>query len=222
MNELVISSAELAFGAAGLLITISLIVLNFAWKALREMVSSLPEDQRRVFRNLRSIQDKRERNKANLIIIHFTGCMCFVACIALAVIAMSGVISVMLGYKLGFYQQENYESCRACLFISVLFFTGGFYALGVSYLDKVISLITGKPELLTTDLRTLPPLTAPQIAEIGRFERYIALFLIMPLILFFILELFNPFSTWIKMLVALGATALLFLIIMLIRRIRSK
>jgi len=222
MNGITISSTEIAFGAAGLIITISLVALTIVWKTLREMVASLPDGQRRVIRSIRAIRDEREKDKATFIMSHFIGCMSLGASIALAVIAMAGIISVMLGYKMGFYQQENYEFGRICLFVSVGFFTLGFYLIGFTYIYKVMSLVTGKPELLTTDLTTLPSLPASVIAERRKLDKLIALFFFLFFILLFALLVFNPFGTWENVLAALGAIVLIFFIMVVIRRIRSR
>jgi hypothetical protein len=166
MTEIPISSAVIAFTASMTLITISAAVFSSAWKNLRLMVSSLPEGRRRVrLLNLRTLEDERERDKASIIMLQFWGCMFFIASIALSIFAIIGVTSVMLGYNLGFYQQQNYQFGNDCLFAGVIFFTLGFLVLGFTYIDKIRAIITGEPDISTTALTDLPSLSADVIAR---------------------------------------------------------
>jgi len=222
MDIIITSSAEVTFAAAGILITVSLFVLNSVWKRLELMINSLPEGRRNIFRNLRTIQDEREKDKVTYTMLHFFGCAFFIAAIAFAVLSMEGVISVMLGYRLGFYQQENYDAGKFCLFVASFFFSSGFFILGATYIDKIISLITGKPELLTTKLENLPPVTATQLAESKLFKKLAGIFFVLIFVLMFGLEIFNPFGTWLKILVSLAAIILFFIIVRVIMRQKFK
>ncbi len=212
------SSAEVAFASAGILITVSLLVLNFAWKRLELMVDYLPEGRRSIFRNLRTIQDEREKDKVMYTMVHFFGCAFFIAAIAFAVFSMACVVSVMLGYKMGFYQQENYEAGKFCLFIAAFFFSSGFLVLGMSYIDKMMSLVMGKPELATTRLGDLPPVTDTQLAKRKFFGKIAGAFFILILVTMFVLEVFNPFGTWLKIVVSLAVVILFFIIVRRIMR----
>jgi voltage-gated potassium channel Kch len=222
MDTVIVSSAEVTFAAAGILITVSLFVLNSVWKRLELMINSLPEGRKNIFRNLRTIQDEREKDKVIFTMFHFVGCAFFIATIAFAVFSMGGVISVMLGYRMGFYQQENFETGKFCLFIASLFFTLGFFILGATYIDKIMSLVTGKPELLTTKLENLPPVTTTQLAKSKLFEKLMSIFFILLFVLIFGLEIFNPFGTGLKILVSLAAIVLFFIIVRVIMRQKFK
>ena len=222
MDTIIASSAEVTFAAAGILITVSLFVLNSVWKRLELMINSLPEGRKNIFRNLRTIQDEREKDKVMYAMFHFFGCAFFIATIAFAVFSIGGVISVMLGYRMGFYQQENYEVGKYCLFIASFFFTLGFFILGVTYIDKIVSLIIGKPELLTTKLENLPPRTSIQLAKGKLFGKLAGIFFVLILVLMFGLEIFNPFGTWLKILVSLTAIILFFIILRVIMRKKFK
>lgn len=203
------TTAELAYGASAVLITISLVLLNYAWKHLRGMLSSLPEGERRVkfFGYIRSIQNEREKDKAILILFHFIGCMFIAGAIALSVFAIVGVTSVLLGYKLAFYQNENYEVGKACLFIGVGCFSVGIFWTSLTYISMVISVITGRPDILTTDLSTLPPVDPRVSARRRIFEK---LFL-STFILIFILLAINVFEAWVNILIVLGLLILFYI-----------
>ena len=222
MDTIIMNYAEVAFAGAGILITISLFVLNFVWKRLELMIDSLPEGRKNIFRNLRNIQDEREKDKVMYAIFHFFGCAFFIAAIAFAVFSMGSVISVMLGYRMGFYQQENYEAGKFCLFVASIFFSLGFFLLGATYIDKIVSLITGKPELLTTKLENLPPMTNTQLAKRKLFDKLAGIFFILIFVLMFGLEIFNPFETWLKILVSLAAIILFFIIVSVIMKRKFK
>ncbi len=222
MDTVIVSSAEVTFAAAGILITVSLFVLNSVWKRLELMIHSLPEGRKNIFRNLRTISDEREKDKVMFTMFHFIGCAFFIATIAFAVFSMGGVISVMLGYRMGFYQQENYDSGKFSLFAASFFFFSGFFILGVTYIDKMMSLLTDKPELLTTKLENLPPRTTVQLAKSKLLEKLGGIFFVLILVLMFGLEIFNPFGTWLKILVSIAAIGLFFIIVRVIMRQKFK
>ncbi len=222
MSTIITLSAEATFAAAGILITVSLLVLNYVWKRLELMVNSLPEGRKNIFRKLRTIQDEREKDKVMYTMFHFFGCAFIIATIAFAIFSMGGVISVMLGYRMGFYQQENYEVGKFCLFIASFFFTSGFFIFGVTYIDKIVSLVTGKSELFTTKLENLPLMTNIQLAKSKLFGKLASIFIILLLVLMFGLEIFNPFGTWIKILVYLAAIVSFSIIVRIIMRKKFK
>ena len=225
MDEITISSAEIAFAAAMALITISSAVLNSAWKTLRLMVSSLPNDRQRVRWDLRAIEDEREKDKASIIMVQFFGCLCFIASIAFSVFAIGGVMSVMLGYDMGFYQQQNYEFGEGCLLASGISFVIGFVVLGFTYIDKVNAITTGRPEIATTPLENLPPLPAHTIARRRRLDRLIMIWFPVCIIVLSAIQVVNPFGTWINVLLSIVALVLIWLltiaIMWVVNRIRA-
>lgn len=216
--NITITSAELAFGAATVLIAITLVVLNYAWKTLGNMLSSLPEGQRRVRFNLRNIRDDREKDKAVIIMFHFIGCMSFAVTIVLSVTTIIGVASVMFGYKMGFYQYENYEFGRSCLFWGIGFFGLGMYATGLTYIGRIISVITGKPDMLTTDLSILPTVSADAVAKRRTFERiYFPFF-----ILLVVLLVLDVFDIWVSILISVVAFTLAYLAQRILYKLRHR
>jgi hypothetical protein len=99
--------AVIIFISSGLLIIISVLLLQPNWKYLNQMLLSLPEDDRRIFRSIRLISDERERDKAWQIILFFVGFSCLIVTIFLSMFAMVEVIAQMLSYQLGPYQLQN-------------------------------------------------------------------------------------------------------------------
>ncbi len=167
------------------------------------MVASLPPNERRIFRNIRLINDTREKDKALSILAQFFGCLCIIIAIILAVAAMVGTISVLLNYQLGYYQSENYEFGKMSLFLSVLFLVFGFFLVGITALDKLTSVMFGKAELLTTNLSSLPPVTLSQLNQITRFELYGSIFLPVFLIAMLILVAIPGLNTLSKIAISL-------------------
>ena len=209
MHEIVISSAQIVFIAATTLITISSVVLSSAWKTLRSMVSSLPIDRQRVRFNIESIKDEREKDKASIIMFQFMGCMCFIASIALSIFAIIGVASVMLGYNIGFYQQQNYQFGNDCLYIGIIFFTIGFLILGFTYIDRIRAITKGEPEIATTDLANLPIMPPAAIAQRRRRDRLLMILVIVCIFVMLVIQVINPAGTWTNVLLSLAALALI-------------
>lgn len=207
------TDAQLRFIAATVLVSLSVLVLNYAWRSLKNTLSTLPEGEQRVRFNLRVLQREIDRDKALIILAHFIGCVCFGFSIAFSAFTISGVAAPLLGLELGPYQQANYEASKVTLFISVGFFLMGLWLICFTYIGSVISVITGKPNFLTTDARILPDWTADEIAKRRAIGNYILVFLLLA----FLLSVPGIFQWWLILLASTVVVALMYLVTRLVR-----
>jgi hypothetical protein len=206
-------SAEILFGVSTAVITIALLVLTYSWKTLNEMIASLPEGKRRVDFKLKNITDQRHKNKAELVFFQCFGCISFILSIALAIISILGVSSSLLGYHFGFYQQQNYDAGRVSLFISVFLLVMGFFYVSLSYCVRLLAVLNGRSDPLSTPISALPEISEQRIAEINLFDKqYFITFSIFFLILF-ILFSWNYFAQWVDAIIAILVSGLYFFIV---------
>jgi hypothetical protein len=211
METITISSAQVIFAAGGVLITISLVILKYAWGQLELMINSLPIGDKVIFRDLKLIEDERQKIKAITIIMQFLGALCFPLVISFSLFAMLGVLSVMVGFQFGYYTVENYMFSQIFILIAFLFLLLGFVLLGYSSLDKVISVAMGKQELTTTQLGNFPPADPAKMEILKRLEkRGISLFYIYMFCIVFV-EIFN-LVVWERVLIDVGLLLILFMV----------
>jgi len=212
-------SAEILFGVATAVITISLVVLTYSWQTLKEMISSLPEGQRKLQFKLEGIIDQRHKTKAELVIVQCLGCVSFVLSIALALISILGITSVLLGYHFGFYEQQNYDAGRACLYISIFFFFLGFFFIGLNYALRLISLLRGSQDSLSTPVPDLPAISEKHMAEVNLFQKHYFIAFVVFLLISFLLLAVNIFVQWFDYVIALSVSVLVFYLMrMMLRR----
>jgi len=208
------------FTAAGVLITVSTVVLSSSWKHLLEIIDSMPNGYTGPFRDFKTITDEREKDKYILLLLQFFGCLFFIGVIALSVIASGSVAADMLGYKMGYYQQSNYEFGKGSLFVAIVLFSSGYISIGFTYLDKIASVIYGKPELLTARIEDLPPITEIQMAKRNLLSKYSMIFMFLVLLTWPVLDIFTNFNNWIKIFISLLIITLYFIGINLLMKLR--
>ena len=206
--DVVITEAQAIFGAAAVVVTIVLTILNGVWKALAESIASLPSDKRRVRFNLQGIEDIREKDKAEYISTLTMGIIFLGVTLFLSLISMLMVVSVTLGYNAGFSQKENYDFGKGCLYVSVFFRFASFWAFGWAYATRLIVLARRGFDLATTDLIRWPPLSESALVRRKRAERQALWLLIATTTAIFLLTLFNRFSAWGNALVAVAVVGL--------------
>ena len=222
MDTQLIQTPDLIFGAATVIITIALMILNSSWMLLMKMLLSLPDDKRKIRFTLRGITDLREKDKREYILMHLFAIIFLAAAVALALFSVLAVSSDMLGTGLGFHTQEDYQFGKICLSGSILFLFLGFLALGLNWGIRIIALIKGAPDPLTTDLAKLKPLEESVIEKRRKLDKrfFWAFMLVMGVA--FLLSLFNLFEDWQKALITIGAVVLYLAIMSLIDKIKYK
>ncbi|MDD5311796.1 MAG: hypothetical protein PHO26_02000 [Dehalococcoidia bacterium] len=216
--EITISNAQLIYTASTVLIGLSLVVLNYAWKALEKMLSSLPEGEQRVRFNLKSIEDEREKFKADIIILHFFGCVAFAITIATCTLTILSVSSIMLGFNFGGHQEQNYQAGRTLLSVGIVLFVTGLWWISPVYISRTVSAIKGKPDILTTDLTTLKPMPAEVVAKSKAFDKWVFFFIIVLLALF----LLGIFQVWVSILITVGVFTIAYFVTKLIEKCRFR
>lgn len=133
------------------LIGLSVLILSHAWKSLKEVLGTLPEGEQRVRFSLKEIKRDVEREKASFILVHFSGCVFFGLCIALSAFTLLAITMPALGIQIGQYAEANYNAGKYIFLIEVFFFVMGLWFISFTYIGSVVSVITGKKNILTGD-----------------------------------------------------------------------
>lgn len=206
--------ARNTFTIAALLLTATIVILNYSWKRLRLLVNTMPIDKRRIRINSRTVTDRNERYKHEYIFIQLVACILFVVSLCGALIAVFVMSDVMIGNTTGIYAKDNFEfavvSMRAGVFCLVI----GMVAIGMVYLEDLYSLIKGEPAITTTDLIKLPEL--PQVGKAGAnilTWSLFAYFVILGLIVGFV-----PYNQWIQGIIAIVAGIALIIVTYFVNR----
>ncbi|MDD5511395.1 MAG: hypothetical protein PHI12_11400 [Dehalococcoidales bacterium] len=213
MSSSILTESQGIFAAAVALIAISISVLYPSWRTINDILSSLPANGKKLRWNFRDITDDREKDKATILLIFFMGIVFFVLAVFSGLFAMMGVASQMIGYHFGFTQQENYDFGKWCLYISIFMLFLGFFATGLIYGIKLISLINGKPDPTTTSISQIKPLEHEDIAKRKGIVRQFILLIAILFITALVLETFNWFSDSINALITLSILILVYVFI---------
>ena len=217
-------NVEILFGAAIAIIPIALTVLSSSWKTLSEMIASLPEGKRKVTFNLRDTTDRQHKNKAELVTYQCFGCISLVLSVVLALFSIFLTASTFVGYNLGFhlYQQQDYNAGKTCLYISIFLLCLGFFFIGLNYGLRLLALLRGSLDPLSTKTSDLPVISEHKVAEIELFEkRYFYAFLSF-LVIFGILISWNYFAQWFDCIIAFLVSGIYFFFAWLRKHRKSK
>jgi hypothetical protein len=213
-SEVLVSNAQLLYTASTVLIGLSLVVLNYAWKALEKMLSTLPEGDQRIRLNLKSIEDEREKYKRGIILSHFLGCIAFAFTIAACALTILSISSTMLGFNFGGYQKENFQVGRTVLSVGIFLFIIGLGWIAPTYMSKMVSAIKGKTDILTTDISKLVPIPAEVVARNKALDKWFFSFIIV----FLALCLLGIFEVWVSGLIAVGVLTIAYFVTKLIKK----
>jgi hypothetical protein len=106
----------------------------------------------------------------------------------------------------------------------VLFLAWGLFLMGITYLDKITSAIWGKPELWTTNLGDLPPISLNRISQKKQLEKYLSIFLLFfpTFLLFITIFAFFRIAIIYKILISLILSVIFLWIMESIRRRAAK
>jgi len=197
--------AKNTFTIAALLLTATLVMLNYSWKRLKDIINTMPEGKRRVVFNLRSITDAAESDKYAYIGAQFFACVFLVLSFGGALAAVFEMSGVMVGDTGGIYAAENFEFAVVAIRIAVLCLFMGVFCSSMVYLEDLAALCTGKPSLVTTKLEELPKRPPKDKAWSYILSGLLSMFLLVLLLI----ELLVPFNQWVKMVFAFGAGVVL-------------
>lgn len=200
--------ARNTFTVSALLLTATLVLLNYSWKRLKTLIKTMPSGKQRVTFNFRSISDPIESDKYVYISIQFISCILLILSLAGALIAVFIMSGVMVGDIEGIYVADNFEFAVVAMRVSVFCLFMGIFALALVYLEDLIAIYVGGLSIITTKLEDLPPKPVRD-----RTWSHIAAGLMFGfLIILFVIDVFTPFNQWAKMAIALAVGITLIII----------
>lgn len=187
--------ARNTFTISALLLTATIVILNYSWKRLRTLIRTMPKDKQRVTFNMRSISDPNEADKYTYIAAQLLSCLFLAASLAGALLALLQMSGVMVGDTGGPYAADNFEFSVVAMRIAVFCLFLGIFSSSIGYFEDLVALCTGKPSVATTKLEKLPKRSS---GDKG-WSNFLAGLLCVFLIILLMIELFIPFNQWVKM-----------------------
>jgi hypothetical protein len=201
----VITIAQNTFIVSALLMTATIVLLNYSWKKLKAMVNTMPPDKRRVRFNTRSVSDYNEYHKYEYIGAQFIACVFLSLSLLGALVAVVGMSGVMVGDITGIYFEENFEFSVVAMRAGVLCLFLGIFSLGIVYLEDLVALYKGEPSITRTKLEELPK--RPPL-EKARLNIFFFLMISYTIVLGLIVALV-PYSQWVQITLAIVAGIIL-------------
>lgn len=192
--------ARNTFTISALLLTATIVILNYSWKRLRTLINTMPEGKRRVMLNLRLISDPNEADKCAYIALQFLSCVFLIVSLSGALAAVFQMSGVMVGDTGGLYAAENFEFAVVAMRVAVFCLFIGIFSSAIVYLEDLVALYTGGPSVATTKLEKLPKRALKDKTWSYTLVGLLCGFLIVLLLI----ELFVPFNQWVKMAIALA------------------
>jgi len=218
----VITIAQNTFIVSALLLTATIVLLNYSWKKLKAMVNTMPPDKRLVRFNMRSVSDYNEYHKYGYIGAQFIACVFLSLSLLSALVAVVGMSGVMVGDVTGTYFEENFEFSVVAMRAGVLCLFLGIFSLGIVYLEDLVALYKGEPSITLTKLEELPK--RPPLTK-ARLNIFVFLMIAYTIVLGLIVALV-PYSQWVQITLAIVAGIILIISARFgyraYRRIRSK
>lgn len=199
--------ARNTFTISALLLTATIILLNYSWKRLKTLIRTMPAGKRRVRFNLRSISDPVESDKYSYIGVQFASCILIIISLIGAITAVFIMSAVMVGDSVGLHAADSFEFAVVSMRVAVFCLLMGIVFSGFVYLEDLHALYTGRLSQTTTKLEDLP-----KPKYVGKAWAYISYFLLsFFLIVMIIIDLFVPYNQWVKMAIASVAGIILFI-----------
>lgn len=200
--------ARNTFAISALLLTATIIFLNYSWKRLKTIIRTMPEEKRRVRFNLRSISDPVESDKYSYIGIQFASCILIIISLIGALITISVMSAVMVGESVGLHAADSFEFAVVSMRVAVLCLFMGIMFSGFVYLEDLYAVYTGRPSQTTTKLEDLP-----KPKHVGKAWANISFGLLsFYLIVMMLIDLLVPYNQWVKMTFTALAGIILFII----------
>jgi len=201
----VITIAQNTFIVSALLLTATIVLLNYSWKKLKAMVNTMPADKRRVRFNMRSVSDYNEYHKYGYIGAQFIACVFLSLSLLSALVAVVGMSGVMVGDVTGTYFEENFEFSVVAMRAGVLCLFLGIFSLGIVYLEDLVALYKGELSITLTKLEELPK--RPPLTK-ARLNIFVFLMIAYTIVLGLIVALV-PYSQWVQITLAIVAGIIL-------------
>lgn len=200
--------ARNTFTISALLLTATLVILNYSWGRLKTLIGTMPTDKQRVQFKLKSIPSPIERAKYVYIDMQFISCILLALSFAGALSSVFIMSGVMVGDASGIHATDNFEFAVVAMRASVLFLFMGVFFFAAGYLEDLIAIYTRERSITTTKLIEL----LPRPAGDKTWSYILAGISFGFVIILAIIDVFVPFKQWGKMVIAL-ATGIVLLII---------
>jgi len=187
------------FTISALLLTATIVILNYSWKRLRTLVRTMPKDKQRVRFNLRAISDPNEADKYVYIGAQFLSCVFLVISLAGALLALLQMSGVMVGDTSGPYAADNFQFAVVAMRVAVFGLVFGIFCSAMAYFEDLVALYSGTPSVATTKLEKLPKRAPADKAWSYTSAVVLCCFLVAS----GMIETLVPYNQWVKMAIAL-------------------
>lgn len=208
--------ARNTFTIAALLLTASLILLNYSYKRLKNILRTMPQEKQQIklFR-YKSILDSPEHEKFVYIDMQFIACVFFALSFAGALLAVFEMSGVMVGDVGGIYAADDFEFAVVSMRVGVFCLFAGALSHGGLYLEDIAALLYGQPNRVTTKLEEMPKKSPSSRV----WSNILAGCLCVGIVIMGLINLLIETNQWIKMTLSLIIWGFLFLIVLFARRI---
>lgn len=125
-------------------IIISLILIVPTWRTLAATQDTLPQNHRRMFYNLRNVQNRRVKIKLELMEVLFLGCIFFGLSIACNLFATMGAVNIMFGFGGANAIISDFNASRCLLLAGFTAFFTAMYAVGIIRIIEFLFKVTGR------------------------------------------------------------------------------
>jgi hypothetical protein len=148
MWEYIEQLAALIFSSSAIITGVALLLISSCWKTLKEVMQTLPPDERRIIFRLGHIHDKRKKYKEELkgslwLAILFLGLT-----VISNLMAMGCVTRTMLGMHGGIYELQDFVVGRWAVIAGMGFLTMSIFVLGYYRFSEFWALRKGKLEII--------------------------------------------------------------------------
>lgn len=148
MWEYIEQLAALIFSSSAIITGVALLIISSCWKTLKEVMQTLPPEERRIIFRLGRIHDTRRKYKEELkgslwVAILFLGLT-----VISNLMAMGCVTRTMLGMHGGIYEPQDFIVGRGAVIAGMGFLTMAIFALGYYRFSEFWALRKGKLEII--------------------------------------------------------------------------
>jgi hypothetical protein len=147
--------AALIFSSSAIMMAIALVLISSCWKSLKELLSTLPPEQRKIIFILKHIGDKRKKYREELkgslwLAILFLGLMVLSNLVSMLCVmrTMLGLHGGILGETSIFLELQDIAVARWSVIASVLFLLMSLASLSFYRFSEFLAFRKGKLELI--------------------------------------------------------------------------
>lgn len=141
-------SATIIFTASTVMVVISLMLITSAWRSLKDIMRTLPPNQRRIYPFLRvgQIKDKVARDREIHKNCLWTGALLLGINIFINVASLISIAGLFVGLNFGFQEtaMENFNGARYMLFVSPSLLMVAILLIGGYRLKEFMAMKAGR------------------------------------------------------------------------------